>query len=128
MNLSKILLPILWMVKQTLNRLATFAAWAEYQVVVPAMDRIDKGYLDRRYAKVWDDARTNESQFTDDWHVVDFKDDFVLVANVSLETANKVLEEGYGGLMAVQFDVLTPKMRLEVARDKMEKMKKPDNA
>lgn len=49
------------------------------------------------------------------WHVVDFKDDFVYAANVpTLEQAEQILDEGYGGLMIVEDDQLTPNMHKEI--------------
>lgn len=44
------------------------------------------------------------------YYVVDFPDDFIYFTGTKQE-CNKVLTEAYGGLMIVDYDQLTPKMR-----------------
>jgi hypothetical protein len=48
------------------------------------------------------------------WHVVDFRDDFVLACDLTFEQACLVQDENYGGLMIIQDNSLSPKMLIEV--------------
>jgi len=114
MKLLKPLLPILWAAKQAAASAQRFCSRLEFEVLIPVIDKIDRSYLDKRWAKF---IGTKVDKVDKIWYVVDFKDDFVLCADLSLEQANTVLDENYGGLMAVQWNQLTPTMRDEVLKN-----------
>lgn len=49
------------------------------------------------------------------YHVVDWADDCVIAPNIpTLEQAEQILEEGYGGLMIIENDQLTPGMIAQI--------------
>jgi len=117
MKLLKPLLPILWAVKQGCGHLANLCAKVEFNKLMPMIDKIDSGYADRRWAAAW---KKNHRKHLLEWHVVDFKDNFVLACNLTLKQAERVQDENYAGLMIVQDDALTPEMLVEVKKDREE--------
>jgi hypothetical protein len=114
MKLLKPLLPVLWLAKNFSWRAASFFMKLEHDVLLPAMDKIDRTYADRRFVHRW---QTKEKHLHE-WHVVDFKDDFVLACNLTFQQACRVQNENYAGLTLVQDDGLTPEMLAEVKKDR----------
>jgi hypothetical protein len=65
-KLKKFALPILWFTAKGTTKLAAAIGRLEFNVLMPMMDKIDKSYLDRRYASELERQAKEEEEF----HVV----------------------------------------------------------